>query len=239
MSTVGKKTIVISNGTLIDGTGASPTRNEAMVIQGNRIKSTGRLPADIKLEDRDNVEVVNAAGQWIMPGLIDAHTHLSYGNPKVPGEARGRGTTIPEFNTLRAAWNAQKVLRSGVTSISVPGGTWFTDVAVRDAIKLGLIEGPRVYCASRMIITYGSIEDEEPSWVGTPEHSIGVLCNTAAEMVTEVRRQCKHGVNFIKMADSRSGEAQTIAKEEIAAVVGEAHRRGARVAIHSRGSAST
>jgi imidazolonepropionase-like amidohydrolase len=239
MSTVDNKTIVISNGTLIDGMGNSPTRNETVVIQGNRINSIGRLPADIKLQDRDNVEVIDAAGRWIMPGLIDAHTHLSYGNPKLPGEARGRGTTRPEFNTLRAAWNAQKVLRSGVTSISVPGGTWFTDVAVRDAIKLGLIEGPRVYCASRMIITYGSIEDEEPSWIGAPEHSIGVLCNTAAEMVTEVRRQCKHGVDFIKMADSRSGEIQTIAKEEIAAVVGEAHRRGARVAIHSRGSAST
>jgi imidazolonepropionase-like amidohydrolase len=239
MSGNGQKTIVISNGTLIDGTGNAPTRNEAVVIQGNRIKSTGRLPAEIRLEDRDNVEVINAAGQWIMPGLIDAHTHLSYGNPKVPGEARGRGTIRPEFNTLRAAWNAQKVLRSGVTSISVPGGTWFTDVAVRDAIKLGVIEGPRVYCAGRMIVTYGSIEDEEPSWVGTPEHSIGVLANTAADMVTEVRRQCKHGVDFIKMADSRSGETQTISKEEIAAVVKEAHRRNARVAIHSRGSAST
>ena len=239
MSGNGRKTIVISNVTLIDGTGNAPTRNEAIVIQGNRIKSAGRLLGDIKLEDRDSVEVIDAAGQWIMPGLIDAHTHLSYGNPKVPGEARGRGTTRPEFNTLRAAWNAQKVLRSGVTSISVPGGTWFTDVAVRDAIKLGLIDGPRVYCAGRMIVTYGSIEDEEPSWVGTPEHSIGVLCNTAAEMVTEARRQCKHGVNFVKMADSRSGESQTISKEEIAAVVSEAHRRNVRVAIHSRGSAST
>jgi len=239
MSGNDKKTIVISNGTMIDGTGNSPSRNEAIVIQGSRIKSTGRLPGDIKLEDSDNVEVINATGQWIMPGLIDAHTHLSYGNPRVPGEARGRGTTRPEFNTLRAARNAQIVLRSGVTSISVPGGTWFTDVAVRDAIKLGLIEGPRVYCAGRMIVTYGSIEDEEPSWVGSPEHSIGVLCNTAADMVTEVRRQCKHGVDFIKMADSRSGETQTIAKEEIAAVVQEAHRRNARVAIHSRGSAST
>jgi len=239
MSSNGKKTIVISNGTLIDGTGNVPTRNEAIVIQGNRIKSAGRLLGDIKLEDRDSVEVIDAAGQWIMPGLIDAHTHLSYGNPKVPGETRGRGTTRPEFNTLRAAWNARKVLRSGVTSISVPGGTWFTDVAVRDAIKLGLIDGPRVYCAGRMIVTYGSIEDEEPSWVGTPEHSIGVLCNTAAEMVTEARRQCKHGVNFVKMADSRSGESQTISKEEIAAVVSEAHRRNVRVAIHSRGSAST
>lgn len=239
MSSNGKKTIVIANGTLIDGTGSPPFRNEAIVIQGNRIKCTGRLPADIRIEDREKVEVVDAAGQWIMPGLIDAHTHLSYGNPKVPGEARGRGTTRPEFNTLRAARNAQLVLRSGVTSISVPGGTWFTDVAIRDAIKLGLIEGPRVYCAGRMIVTYGSIEDEEPSWVGTPEHSIGVLCNTAADMVTEVRRQCKHGVDFIKLADSRSGEIQTLAKEEIAAVVGEAHRRNVKVAIHSRGSAST
>ena len=239
MSGNAKKTIVISNGTMIDGTGNSPSRNEAIVIQGNRIKSTGRLPGDIRLEDSENVEVINATGQWIMPGLIDAHTHLSYGNPRVPGEARGRGTTRPEFNTLRAARNAQIVLRSGVTSISVPGGTWFTDVAVRDAIKLGLIEGPRVYCAGRMIVTYGSIEDEEPSWVGSPKHSIGVLANTAADMVTEVRRQCKHGVDFIKMADSRSGETQTIAKEEMSAVVQEAHRRNVRVAIHSRGSAST
>ncbi len=61
---------------------------------------------------------------------------------------------------LKAPWSAQKVLRSGVTSISVPGGTWFTDVGVRDAIRLGVLEGPRVYCAGRMIITYGSIEDE-------------------------------------------------------------------------------
>jgi imidazolonepropionase-like amidohydrolase len=58
-------------------------------------------------------------------------------------------------------------------------------------------------------------------------------------MVTEVRRQGKHGVNFIKMADSRSGESQMLAKEEIAAVVGEAHRRNLRVGIHSRGAGST
>jgi imidazolonepropionase-like amidohydrolase len=174
-----------------------------------------------------------------MPGLIDAHTHLSYGYPQLRGEAKGRGTTRPELNVLRAAWNAQKVLRSGVTSIAVPGGTWFTDVGVRDAIRLGLVEGPRVHCAGRMIITYGSIEDDEPSWVGTPDHGVGVMCNTVDEMVTEVRRQAKHGVNFVKMADSRSGDVQTIARDEIAAVVQEAHRRKIRVAIHSRGAGST
>src|SRR5262249_40646388 len=125
------------------------------------------------------------------------------------------------------------------TSISVPGGTWFTDVGVRDAIKLGLMEGPRMYVAGRMIVTYGCIEDDEPSWEGTPDHSIGKLCNTANEMVTEVRRQSKHGVNFTKMADSRSGESQMLAKDEIAAVVAEAHRRNLRVGIHSRGAGST
>jgi imidazolonepropionase-like amidohydrolase len=110
---------------------------------------------------------------------------------------------------------------------------------VRDAIRLGLMEGPRMFVAGRMIVTYGCIEDDEPSWEGTPDHSIGKLCNTADEMVTEVRRQGKHGVNFIKMADSRSGESQMLAKDEIAAVVDEAHRRNLRVAIHSRGAGST
>src|SRR5204862_315612 len=104
------------------------------------------------------------------------------------GEGKGKGTTGPEFSTLQSARTVQKGLRSGVTGISVPGGTWFTDVGVRDAIKLGLMLGPRMYVAGRMIVTYGCIEDDEPSWEGTPDHSIGKLCNTADEMVTEVRR---------------------------------------------------
>jgi imidazolonepropionase-like amidohydrolase len=231
--------LVIVNGTLIDGSGRPPAPNEALVIEGDRIRSVGALPAGLDLRDDRQVQVMDATGRFIMPGLIDAHTHLSYGYPVVPGEGRGRGPTRPELGVLKAARSAQRVLRSGVTSISVPGGTWFTDVGVRDAIRLGVLEGPRIHCAGRMIITYGSIEDDEPSWVGTPDHGVGVLCHTAAEMVTEVRRQCKHGVDFVKMADSRSGEIQTLAREEIAAVVDEAHRRRARVAIHSRGAGST
>jgi imidazolonepropionase-like amidohydrolase len=231
-------TLVIRNGTLIDGSGAPAKKNDALVIEGNRIRSLGALPPDIHLED-ERVTVIDAAGRWIMPGLIDAHVHLSYGYPKLPGEGMGRGNLRPELNTLKAARGAQKALRTGVTSIAVPGGTYFIDVGVRDAIRHGVIEGPRIHCAGRMIIAYGCIEDDEPSWVGTPEHGVGVLCNTAEEMVTEVRRQDKHGVNFIKMADSRSGTTQMLAREEIEAVVAEAHRRKLRVAIHSRGAGST
>ena len=239
MATKSHQFTIILNGTLIDGSGEEAITNEAIVISGNRIQSVGKLPEDINLEDLENNQVINAADKWIMPGLIDAHTHLSYGHPKLKGEARGRGTTRPELNTLRAAWNAPKALRAGGTSISVPGGSWFTDVAVRDAINLGLIEGPRIACASRMIATYGSIEDEDPSWVGTPDHSLGKLCHNATEMVTEVRRQAKHGVDFIKLADSRSGDTQCLSRNEMTAVVEEAQRRNLRVAIHSRGAGST
>ena len=233
------KTMVIRNGTLIDGSGRPAAENEAVVVQDNRILSVGAVPAGINVEDKDNVEVIDASGQWIMPGLIDGHCHLSFGQPAMPGMSIARGATSPEFSTLRAARNAQTILRSGVTSVSIPGGTWFIDVALREAISAGMIEGPRIYCAGRFIVTYGSIADNEPSWMGTPEHTNGVLANNVADMITEVRRQCKHGVDFIKMADSTWGDTQTISKEELEAVVQEAHRRNARISIHSRGSDST
>ncbi len=232
-------TLVILNGTLIDGTGRPPVPNEAIVVEGNRIRSVGRLPEDVRLEDRAHVDVIDASEQWILPGLIDGHCHLSFGFPQMSGVPSSQGTTSAEFSTLRAARNAQTVLRTGVTSLSVPGGTWFIDAAVRDAIAAGLIEGPRIYCAGRFIVTYGSITDNEPSWVGTPEHVNGKLANSVDEMVTEVRRQCKHGVNYIKMADSTWGDLQTIAPHELRAVTEEAHRRHARITIHARGSGST
>ena len=233
------KTTIIRNGSLIDGSGRAPVENDAVVIQGDRIRSVGSVPPDVNVEDLENVATIDASGKWIMPGLIDGHCHLSFGQPSMPGITMARGTVSSEFSTLRAARNAQTILRSGVTSICVPGGTWFIDVAVREAINSGMIEGPRVYCAGRFIVTYGSIADNEPSWVGTPEHVNGKLCNNVMDMVTEVRRQCKHGVNFIKMADSTWGDIQTISQEELKAVADEAHRRSARITIHSRGADST
>jgi imidazolonepropionase-like amidohydrolase len=155
------------------------------------------------------------------------------------GVASAQGTINPGFSALRAARNAQQVLRSGITSIAVPGGTWFIDVGLRDAIQAGLLEGPRIACAGRFIVTYGGILDNEPSWVGTPEHAIAVLANSVPEMISEVRRHCKQGVDFIKLADSTWGDTQTIAPEELTAVVQEAHRHQKPVTIHARGAGST
>src|SRR5262249_5377697 len=102
------KTLVIRNGTLIDGSGKAASRSEALVIEGNKSKSVGALPPDLSVEDRRNVQVIDAAGQWIMPGLIDAHCHMSYGYPMIKGEGKGKGTTRPEFSTLKSARSAQK-----------------------------------------------------------------------------------------------------------------------------------
>src|SRR5262245_31164386 len=168
-----------------------------------------------------------------MPVLIDGHCHLSFGLPQVPHIPSARGTTNPGFSALRAARNAQQVLRSGVTSLAVPGGTWFIDVALRDAITAGLFDRRRTPCAAQFLLRYGSIIHNEPSVVGTRERSIGVKANNVDEMITEVRRQCKHGVDFFKHADSTGGHTQTSAPEELAAVVREAHRRQVRVTIHS------
>ena len=185
MSISESKTLVIRNGTLIDGSGAAAAANTAVVIQGNRISSVGELPGGVNLEDTDKVDVIDASGQWIMPGLIDGHCHLSFGMPAVQGYASARGTINPGFSAIRAATNAQTILRSGVTSVSIPGGTWFIEVGLRDAINAGLMEGPRIYTAGRFIITYGSIADSEPSWVGAPEHTYGVLANNVTDMITD------------------------------------------------------
>ena len=140
MSTNGVHTMIIRNGTLIDGTGQPAAQNDTVVVQGNRILSVGAVPPQIDVEDRENVETIDATDKWIMPGLIEGHCHLSFGQPAMTGLNIARGTTSPEFSTIRAARNAREVLRSGVTSLSIPGGTWFINVALREAINAGLIQ---------------------------------------------------------------------------------------------------
>ena len=236
MSANGGKQTVILNGTLIDGSGADATANEAVVISGNRIRSVGQVPGEVNLEDKDNVEVIDATGQWVIPGLIDAHCHLSLRQPSIRGV---RWPTGAEHATLWSARNAQRVLHSGVTSLSCPGGRWFADVAVRDAINAGLLEGPRIFCADRLLATVGSIGDRTASFNQLPEDASSVWTPTLETMAAEVRRQIKNGVNFIKIGDSELGYSQAFTKDELALIVQEAHRRDTKVAIHSRGSGST
>jgi imidazolonepropionase-like amidohydrolase len=229
--------LLIENGTLIDGRGCDPVPNTLVVVEGNRIAHVG--PADGRLRPGSPDDtVIDATGKFILPGLIDAHCHISLHQGALPGV---KYTSSAEFCTLWAAHAIGRVLRAGVTSIAVPGGKWFTDVTVREAVEGGLLEGPRMVVAGRALSNYGGIFDPDPypAYEGTPNDAAGVLCNTRDEFIRETRKQCKRGVDLIKIADSTWGDVQTVADDEIAAVVDEAHRHNVKVAIHSRGSTST
>jgi imidazolonepropionase-like amidohydrolase len=229
--------LLIKNGILIDGTGRDPVTNALIAVEGNRITHAGPAGGPMRSESPDDT-VIDAAGKFILPGLIDAHCHISLHQGALPGV---KYTSSAEFCTLWAAHAIGRVLHAGVTSIAVPGGKWFTDVTVRDAVAGGLIEGPRMVVAARALSNYGGIFDPDPypAFEGNPADTAGVLCNTRDEFIRETRRQCKHGVDLIKIADSTWGDVQTLADDEIAAVVDEAHRHNVKVTIHSRGSTST
>lgn len=227
--------LVIANGTLIDGTGARARPNGAIVVCGKTIAEVHAA----KPPDFDPcATMIDASGKFILPGLIDGHVHLSM----YQGASAGiTNPTSAEFCTLRAAEHLLPILRAGVTSVSVPGGKWFVDVTLRDAVNAGMLPGPRIFCAGRALTPPGGIFDNRVTADDDDltEDATGVLCRTVTDFVAETRRQCDRGVDMIKIADSRWGDEQTLPRTVIAAVVEEAHKHGTKVSIHSRGSGST
>src|SRR6201981_60295 len=213
--------LLIKNGTLIDGSGGAPGPNKLLLVEGNRIRLVSESDASMRPETPDD-RVIDATGKFILPGLIDAHCHISLHQGALPGV---RYTSTAEFCSLWAAHAIGRVLRAGVTSIAVPGGKWFTDVTVREAVDAGLLEGPRMVVAARALSNYGGIFDPDPypAYEGSPADAAGVLCNTRDAFIRETRKQCRRGVDLIKIADSTWGDVQTVADDEITAAVDEAH----------------
>ena len=150
--------LLIKNGTLIDGSGCDPVSNRLLVVEGNRISLAGETNGSMGPDTPDDT-VIDAAGKFILPGLIDAHCHISLHQGALPGI---KYTSTAEFCSLWAAYAIGRVLRAGVTSIAVPGGKWFTDVTVREAVGGGLLEGPRMVVAGRALSNYGGIFDPDP-----------------------------------------------------------------------------
>lgn len=241
---MGGERMLIRGGTLIDGTGRPPVPDGAVLIEGERIHVVGgRREVEKGLEMRE-LRVIEADGHTVMPGLIDSHCHINYGEPTTEEELDLY--TPMEYRALRAVWNAQKVLRVGVTSICDPGGTGVVSVAARDAIEAGMFEGPRITAGGRYLSTHQSITDYYPNWIGVPETSSGVLTMTRDEMVREVRRQAKDGVDVIKVAGSgqslfnvhAGSEVEAFTLDELRVIVDEAHRLGKKVTSHARSGKS-
>ncbi len=227
--------IVITNCDVIDGLGNPPSRGMDVVVEGNRIAQVDPAGRNGDAPAETDVIRIDGTGKTVMPGLIDAHCHMTYGE-SLTQEEQDIFTSV-EGRTLRAAWNVQKVLAAGVTGISQPGGSYFIGVAVRDGIEAKRINGPRMTSAGRYITTSNGLVDWYPDEAGVVEGGIGIRCNTLDEMIAEVRRQVKNGVDFIKLADSPYGEYQSFRDEELQTVADLAHQLKRRCTIHARGDA--
>jgi imidazolonepropionase-like amidohydrolase len=227
--------ILIDHGRVVDGRGSAPLDDTSVLIHGDQIVRVGTGATAEAVPRGDTLTTIDATGQTVMPGLIDAHCHLTYGESLTQEEQDLY--TSAESRTLIAAWNVSKMLSAGVTSFCEPGGSYYIGVAIRDAIERGMVKGPRMTSAGRYLTTSNGIADFYPTSVGVPEGSVGLLTNTADEMVAAVRRHVKNGVDLIKLADSPYGEFQAFTYDEMARVTEVAHQLHRKVTIHARGAA--
>jgi len=231
------ESLELHGGTLIDGTGAPPLPGATVRIEDGRIAAVWRGEATPR-SLAPVARVLDVTGKTVLPGLIDAHCHLSYGEGTSAEEVDIYGGA--EWAAVRAVWNARKVLTAGVTSVCDPGSTWNVAVTVRDAIANGMFEGPRVLAAGRHLVADGGFADYFPSWLGMPRSAEGVLCSTPEEMLREVRQQVKNRVDVVKISgdseaqDDNHDVGPCFRDEEMRLIVSEAHRFGRKVTIHAR-----
>src|SRR6516164_4810494 len=174
---------------------------------------------------------------FVMPGLIDVHTHLAYGNAKSEEDIDLYSPL--EFRALRGLFFAQKMVAAGFTALCSPGDAGQISLSIRNAIRAGLFERPRVMAAGRYVTTHQGLTDWYPTWIGAPETSIGKLVTNIAEAIEEIRRQVKDGVDCIKIAldgIQRRDNGELVAafnQEETEAMVRETHRLGRKVVVHA------
>ncbi len=212
--------------TLIDGTGAPPRPGQAVVVEGRRIAWTG--PVD-QAPSTSPDAVVLGRGRTVLPGLVNCHVHLC--NDGAPDLfAQVMADSIP-VATLRAARSARETLLSGVTTVRDCGAADEIVVELARAIDRGMIPGPRVQAAGRVI-----------TMTGGHGHFIGREADGADEVRKAVRTEIKAGAGVIKvmatggvLTPGVSPTQTALLPEELAVVAQEAHNSGRRVATHAIG----
>lgn len=227
--------MLITGGNVIDGTGARPLEGHDVLLRDDVIVDVApAIDVDSVVPRGDQLQRVDASGKTVMPGLIDAHCHTSFGEVRMQEEQCLY--TSHEVRVIRSTTNLPRILRAGVTGISVPGGSYFIDVGLREGVKEGILEGPRMACASRFLSTDTGIGSYYPSSVGNPEGSVGKVVNTADTMASEVLYQVKGGVDLVKVGDSTYGQWEAFSRDQLKTITETAHRHNKKVTIHARGS---
>lgn len=232
--------ILIANGNVLDCTGRPTQKQTSILVVDDRIAKIGPAAELKKMAEQQypGFKAIDATGKTVMPGMIDVHVHVSYGDSTSAEETSIY--TSAEYRTLRAMNNVRKVLRAGVTSIVDPGGTFNVSVAIRDAIRSGLIEGPRMCSAAQYISTSNGIGAMFPTWMEHPPSALSVIRNTRDEMVAEVRKQVRDGVDLIKVSGdgdaSRSADSilGSLTLDDLKAISEVTHILGKRCTIHAR-----
>jgi imidazolonepropionase-like amidohydrolase len=228
---------VLLCGQLFSGSESVARKEQAIVIEGDRITHIGplaALPAPTPADD-----VIDYRRYFVMPGLSDLHTHLSYGNARSEEEVDLYGSL--EYRAIRSLAAAQRMLKSGFTALLDPACAGLVTPALRDALFVGLFQGPRVTAAGPALTSRQGLYDYFPSWIGVPPCSTGVLVTSRAEAIETIRRQTKDGVDIIKIAmdgiqgGNSGGLYAAFDQEETTAMVREAHRLGRKVVVHARG----
>lgn len=229
-------------GELFTGTEDEAQKDATLVFDGTgRILYAGAADGAPKRGKGD--AAIDHSGQFVMPGLIDVHTHLAYGNAKTEEDIDLYSPL--EFRALRGMFFAQKVLAAGYTAICSPGDAGQISLSIRNAIEAGLFDGPRVMAAGPYITSHQGLTDWYPTWIGAPETSIGKLVGNIDEAVQEVRRQVKNGVDCVKIAMDgiqRRPDGELIAaftQEETDIMVREIHRQGRKAVAHAGGREAT
>lgn len=233
----------LANLRLIDGTGAAPVEGASLVIEGDTLVHAGRLaPAD--RPDPAAARTVDLGGRTVIPGLVEAHMHLSYNNVKVIADLDLN--CPPEYSTLVSARNAELALHCGYTAARSAGSIHAIDVALKRAITEGLYPGPRLLAAGRDICATGAMADWNPSYLKLGMEGLALIANGVDEVRAAVRRVVKDGADVVKcyiggdalLPHTPIGDC-TYTLAEVRALVEETRMRGRLSSAHVRGQRSS
>ncbi|MFY0568220.1 amidohydrolase family protein [Archangium lansingense] len=224
-----KKPLVVRAARLLDVHSGAFIKNPVIVIENERISAVGPgLPVP------EGAEVLDLGGATVLPGLIDAHTHLLARMPETPeGYAVDLITKSQAFRALEGAANARATLRAGFTTVRdvESEGAFYADVALRDAIRQGLVEGPRMLVSTRGIAAVGSYYPFglSPDLKDRPTGAQTI--SGVEEARRAAREQLGHGADLLKIyADWKN---PTLTVEEMRAIIEEAHKARRKIAAHA------
>jgi imidazolonepropionase-like amidohydrolase len=185
---------LITNGQLIDGTGAPAVPDAALVIQDGRITYAG--PAARAPQIAREARRIDARGGTIMPGLVEAHFHPTYFNVAALEDLDIKYPV--EYVTLLAAANAKLALECGYTAARSGGSLFNIDVWLKKAIEEDLSPGPRLAASGREICGVGGLMDWNPDFRKIGMEGLVLLINGPDEARAAVRKLVKDGVEWVK-----------------------------------------